>query len=227
MFSQNQYTDSRVIVNTQKSESSPVHRYQSHYMYRFHNDHQYPDVRVITSKRMSDIRIKTSTQIPGLSPIHRSQSHHQNTDIRVKTLQRCQIHDQYTDVRVATLTQLSESSLLNRYQSQHPSSTQMSESSPDTNNYREKQLSFPLHLAFSNIHYTYVHFELSKMHLIKRALNWELASPMTYVYCCWLLSEYWWWLWYLSTNIPLISVYWWWLTSVYCWWLWYLSTGRI
>ena len=37
---QNQYTDSRVMTNTQRVESSTIHRYQSLPVNRFQNDHQ-------------------------------------------------------------------------------------------------------------------------------------------------------------------------------------------
>ena len=68
-----------------------------------------------------------------------------------------------------------------------------------------------------------------------------LVMTLIYWYWCWLLSVYCWWIWYLSTNIPLISAYWWWLwhqytaddsdicplvktlITVYWWWLWHLT----
>ena len=71
-----------------------------------------------------------------------------------------------------------------------------------------------------------------------------LVMTLTYWYWCLLSSVYCWWLWYLSTNIPLISVYWWWLghlytaddsdicplvmilITVYWRWLWHLCTSH-
>ena len=94
------------------------------------------------------------------------------------------MHDQYTHVRVITFTQLSELLPVDRYQSQHPSSTQMSESSPDTNNFTDRRnlpSHFISHSQINIIHMftcNYRKCTLSwEFNLIKRALNWELALP--------------------------------------------------
>ena len=150
-------SESSLIQRCHISEWTPVHRYQS--------QHLYIDFRMTTSTQISESSPVHRHQISEWTPVYRSQSHHQDTDIRLNALQRYQIHDQYTHVRVIIFTQLSESSPVDRYQSQHPSSTQMSETSPVQKEiYREKQLACQLHLAFSNINYTYVHFVLWKMH---------------------------------------------------------------
>ena len=106
-----QQTDSRIIISTKISESSPlytnftvltsrqihvsessqVHRYQSSPVHRYQSHYLLTDIRVIISR-----------QISVSSPVDRYQNHHQCLDIRVITevitrpIHRCQNHYQYT-----------------------------------------------------------------------------------------------------------------------------------
>ena len=76
---QHQYTDARVVTNTQKSESSPKHRYQS----------------------------QDLTKMCDLWPVHRCQSHHFYTVIWVVTSKQISESTpvQYTDVRDISSTE--------------------------------------------------------------------------------------------------------------------------
>lgn len=98
---------------------------------------EYPDVRVIASIHIKELPQHLKKDVMSLS-VSRYHSHHKYPDVGViaskhisvssPKIRRLQSHCQYTDVIPFTLS--SESSPVERYHSQHPSSTQMSESFP-------------------------------------------------------------------------------------------------